>query len=413
MFHTRLQSIGSALIACLPQVASAADLQVEVRKDLTQIQRTGLPPAPEGVVQLVRGEAELDGKIVEDVWVRAQPQKLGPLSTGRRPPSNSLRVAYQDNGLFMSLIEPPEDQTARILVDPNGLGQTWWIVALYQGQAAWYACRVPEEGAPKKSELRQSNEHCEPTKEGLRSRHSKDGWELFWPWRVMARPTTAMRIGWLQQGHRGTGGTWAAKGSAKLSPTDARKTSLPQPPAMVRAQTDCDKKRWTATVHPRGKAATGRWVWSRWHHGERIDRGPLELTGEPLTFEMPWSDRKQVAVELRQMVDGLPLRTVVDQVRWETCEMGVSTPSFTDRIEVSYDLPDPAEGVRVKITTPKGTVLGTAQVDIPKGRGELHIAADPAWPADVQVSVGHWLDGVAATRRDTPVWSLPPTVEVQ
>ena len=158
------------------------------------------------------------------------------------------------------------------------------------------------------------------------------------------------------------------------------------------------------TLWSKGMEGPETWSWTASSNGRLLASGtvPLRPNGNGVgsaVVDVPVTDEDGVAfVTKRQSPE--PLRPGAWVYPWYALRRGsLATPVHRDHIEVRTWHKVPDKGVMVQVRAAGGDVLGSAEIDLPRGTARILIQRDPAWPDTVEVRVGDvftegWLPSV-------------------
>jgi hypothetical protein len=335
------------------------------------------------------GAVVVDGRFDEPAWAVAA-TTLRPLDVGPTPPPSALRVVLTPDGVAFALTGLPADQVASVVVDPNGLSQTWWRVVLDAGGAAVWRCTLGDQDVPAAWGVPEKATPCARAAPVPVAGAGADR-ELLIPWSRLGPASSRLKVHWVQTGPARTGGTLAVTGSSLPLPSAGRLLDVPQPTGRIVVETDVEHGVWRLNVPGPRRGEPELWVWSRWRAGRQVDGGELSVPVGGVTVDLPDVPMDGVAVEVRRAGGGLA-EAWTTGVRRRQNVMSLGSPVYRDALELSYEIPDPAS-VEVVVRGAAGE-LGRGTVELPGGMGRLRVWAEPGW-GDVTLEVGHLWSGTA------------------
>lgn len=358
--------------------ALAAPLVVDVRAEV--------PPSPPAVASTAGllyagiGDARVDGRLDDAVWVAARPQALVPSGASVDVPRVDVRLAVGERGLALALERLQPSDRVHLALDADGRGQRWVQLDLDEDGVRAVVCTV---GAP-----------CVDADVVVRGVGAVR--EVGVPWAVVGAPSTALR-GALEVERGGLRGAWASTASG-VGP-GWRAVALPVPAVQLQAAGSCWSGRWSVSARARRTAASGTWTWSRWLAGERRDEGQVELdTGTTVAWELPWSADAEGVLELRRPSGALVDDAVVVALPGGSCGADLVTPVHATELVLAWWTATPAPDLGLRVLGPDGEEIGSATVSLPAGAGDLRVGVEPAWPSRLRVVFAPWVDTVTVRR---------------
>lgn len=352
-------------------VALAAPLDVEVVVAAEALAHGA--PERAAPLRVGIGEARVDGRLDDGVWVAARPQPLVGVGGTLQPPDVAARLAVGDRGLALALGGLRSGDRLAVHVDPDGLGVRWLAVAVTPDELSVAHCTAVGCAAVDEA--------------GVVVRGVGAVREIGVPWSATGRPTSALEVA-LEVARGDQVGAWA---SVPAGP-GWRAVALAVPAVRLEVQADCAAGRWQVQARARRTAAEGDWRWRAAAGGREIGDGEVRLSGEQVaTWEVPWADDGVLAVALERAGLGGMVPAMVVHAAGGACGASLLTPVHRDVVRVAWRTPTPVRALPVEVQAPDGAVLGEAEVDLRAGEGELRVARRPGWPATVELVVGAWL----------------------
>ncbi len=305
----------------------------------------------------------VDGRRDEPAWRDAGlVPALGPWVEGVNPGTLDLSLLLTPGGLVITAPSAPE-LPLELVLDPNGLGATWWRVVLDAGAARLARCSVDGLDLPISHPVRQQAVPCEPV-EGLVAARDQV-WEVLLPLSLVGPLTASGRL-LLATGGRREGGTWAPRGLVARVP----ELGLPLAPSAGRVRVDFTSDgAWR--LHLRSEHAAP-WRVSRYRRGQLVSTDLLSdgamlpaIGSEPVELEVLWHAQGPVAAtSVRRVSPGRAEVALLDALSDGVVRLRVHTPEALD-------------AVALVVRSVGGRVLTRGEVSLPAGNSEVRV--DWSW----------------------------------
>lgn len=388
----RATNLGRTLAALALGSCAAAPAQVEVATSVATPRPEPVAKEPPGLVPLDHGPVRVDGEL--DEWASApSAAPLDPVRGGGPAPEARLRARVAPEGLAVAVDRLPEEATSTLLLDPNGLGQTWWTVRLGPGGATWSECGGPAPEIAVPARIGWNALPCRPA-EGFPAAHG-EGWEVLFPWRLGT--TATAHLGWSVQGDRS--GTWDIAGAPEPAPGGRGRmleTRTRRPVVRIGFARNGDP------LLEVGADPGTRWTWRAWWNGAVRAKGALEVgrsghASVPLPEEPLPGGLVEVVAETGDTLPGAGIAWLPSDPPAAT----LGTPVFTDRIEIAWRSDRPLI-VPLEIRARGGRLLHAEEVALQPGSGLVTVEVPPSWPDRLRIELGDLLprDALAVRVRE-------------
>ncbi len=359
--------------------------------------RPWAPPVQDGVPTSASPHLALDGQLDEPGWSLGSPGRSAQLLPDGPPvPDVGLRALVTPDGLALAITGLPPGYRARILVDPQGAGQRWFVVTVDASVVA-EVCGFPPLTLPVERYLSPRAAPCVPAPT---PRVASDGEtrEILWSWTSLGPASGALRVGGQVLGPDGVVATWTRTPGRTLGPDDALPLADGRPAAWLRIAPAARDGVRTATLRA-ASGPRGRWQWVVMDRGALLQAGAVNLEGAEATFTFAEPGHEWFTVLAVADEPGPLPHATMARARWDYGDLALTTPVFDDAIELAWRLPAAVSELEITVRDVDGALLGDARVDLDAGTGALRVEADPGWPDTVRVeAAGFGVLGTALRR---------------